>query len=61
MHIICMGCEGTGAVIRVMRLTVTVPSGTKNGALLRLVGVVDGASPQHPANDLYVEVLFDAG
>ncbi|NOZ60584.1 MAG: molecular chaperone DnaJ [Calditrichaeota bacterium] len=52
----CRVCGGSGEVKKTKRLSVTIPAGIKDGAVLRLKGLGGNGSSKEKRGDLYLKV-----
>jgi curved DNA-binding protein len=55
----CPACRGAGVIRRPKSLTVHIPTGMREGAVIRLVGQGEPGSGAAPAGDLYLRVHLE--
>jgi len=53
----CKVCNGTGDVKKTKRLSVSIPKGVENGALLRLKGMGNNGSKKRGRGDLIIKIF----
>lgn len=59
MKKLCGQCNATGKISSIKNLSISIPAGTQNGAVIKINGEGEVGESQGPAGDLYIEIVVN--